>query len=486
MTWTTKLPAAGFLWLFAHEARLLWRGSILVRTRRHVLVPIIGVAVLFQSIALLVALVGLRTKLSPATLVMVANLNLVFLFCLMLSRAMTSAIDVLYTRGDVDFLLASPIPPSRVLAVRMLGVAAATASPWLLLGGALANALAAFGYWRALAVYPMIFGLALVTAALAFALVTFLVGRAGPRIARTVAHTAALTVGVAIFALGQAPRFVAPGKMAGLWHSFMPDGADANSPLWLPGRAMLGERGPLLASLAACVLVFVLALVTLDNRFASGAISAAAFAPGRRPAAKPGQFKENAFAATMLKNLRLLTRFPGLVTQTVYRSLTLVPVAVILTGHTSIGVGKQVVVPLVVFLSGQLALFFCSVIIASDQAPDLLRAAPVPAGMNKRASGAASLYATMLIMALPIMGILLREPPNLAVTVSFALAACISNLALAQNFPIPLMRAEFGKSQKGSVMGLVIGVAVSSVWALAAYAIVTPEPFAFLHAGTAY
>jgi ABC-2 type transport system permease protein len=368
----------------------------------------------------------------------------------------------------------------------MLGVAAATASPWLLLGGALANALAAFGYWRALAVYPMIFGLALVTAALAFALVTFLVGRAGPRIARTVAHTAALTVGVAIFALGQAPRFVAPGKMAGLWHSFMPDGADANSPLWLPGRAMLGERGPLLASLAACVLVFVLALVTLDNRFASGAISAAAFAPGRRPAAKPGQFKENAFAATMLKNLRLLTRFPGLVTQTVYRSLTLVPVAVILTGHTSIGVGKQVVVPLVVFLSGQLALFFCSVIIASDQAPDLLRAAPVPAGMNKRASGAASLYATMLIMALPIMGILLREPPNLAVTVSFALAACISNLALAQNFPIPLMRAEFGKSQKGSVMGLVIGVAVSSVWALAAYAIVTPEPFAFLHAGTAY
>ena len=36
---------AGFLWLFAHELRVLWRGSILVRTRKHVLAPVLVIAV---------------------------------------------------------------------------------------------------------------------------------------------------------------------------------------------------------------------------------------------------------------------------------------------------------------------------------------------------------------------------------------------------------------------------------------------------------
>jgi ABC-2 type transport system permease protein len=478
---TGLLRPASFLWLFAHEGRLLWRGSILVRTRRHVLVPIILVGVVFQAIALLIALVGTRTQVTPAVMLMVANLNLFFLFFLMLSRAMTSAIDVLYSRGDVDFLLASPIPPSLVLAVRMLGVAAATASPWLLLGGALANALTMFGRPRALAVYPMILGLGLVAAALAFALVTVLVTRVGPRAARTISHAAALMVGLVIFGMGQAPRFLPAHMMASFWRGFMPDAADANSLVWLPGRALLGQTVPLMGSLAACVLVFVGVMLSLDKRFASGAISAAAYDRGGRRRARPGDFQQSPFGATLRKNLRLLTRFPGLVTQTVYRSLTLVPVVMILTGHVNIGAGVSIVVPLLVFLAGQLALFFCSVIIASDQAPELLFTAPVPAWMGRRTSGAASFYATLMIMALPVMGIALREPQFVAVALAGIAGAAMCNLALAQNFPIPLVRAEFGKAQKGSVLGLMMGVAVSSAWALAAYVMVTPHPFAFLH-----
>jgi ABC-2 type transport system permease protein len=477
------LRPGSFLWLFAHEARLLWRGSILVRTRRHVLVPIALVGVVFQSIALLIALVATRTQTTPAVLLMVANLNLFFLFFLMLSRAMTSAIDVLYSRGDVDFLLASPIPPSRVLAVRMLGVAASTASPWLLLGGALANALVIFGRPQALAVYPMIGGLALVASALAFALVTLLVTRMGPRAARTVSHLAALLVGLLIFGLGQAPRFVPAPTMAAFWRSFMPDAADANSPVWLPGRALLGQTMPLLGSLAACVLLFVGVMLGLDRRFASGAISAAAYDRGGNRRARSGDFQQSPFGAGLRKNLRLLARFPGLATQTVYRSLTLVPVVMILTGHVSIGAGVSIVVPLLVFLAGQLALFFCSVIIASDQAPELLFTAPVPAGMGRRTSGAASFYATLMIMALPVMGIALREPQFVAVALAGIAGAAMCNLALAQNFPIPLVRPSFGKSQKGSVLGLMMGVAVSSAWALMAYVMVTPHPFAFLHVG---
>jgi ABC-2 type transport system permease protein len=471
-----------FAWLFAHEVRLLWRGSILVRTSRHVLVPIIAVGLVFQSVALAVAWEAGRAGLDQPTLVMIANLNLFFLFFLMLSRAMTATIDVLYSRGDVDFLLASPLPPARVLAVRMLGVAAATSAPWLLLGGALANALVVFGRPAALAIYPMIFGVALVAAAASFALVVLLVGRAGPRAARTISHSASLLVGVLIFVLGQAPRYVPKSDMAHLWGRFLPNAGDAGSPFWLPARAMLGQALPLAASLAACALIFLAVLLSLDKKFASGAISAAAIAAGARPGNRRGQFRRDPFAATMLKDLRLLLRFPGLLTQTVYRSLTLVPVAMILTGRVAIGAGPGIVVPLLVFLAGQLALFFGSVIIASDQCPDLSRAAPVPAGLAPRASAAAAFYATILIMALPLMGILLREGGTLPVASLGIAGAAFSNLALAQKLPIPLMRPAFGKSQKGNILGLILGVAVSSAWAGAAYVLVTPHPFGFLHA----
>jgi len=467
---------SGFLWLFAHEARLLWRDSILLRTQKHVVVPLTAVFIVFQSAALAVAWMARGERLTPSIDVMIANLNLVFLLFLMLSRAMTSAIDVLYSRGDVDFLLASPIPPSRVLAVRMLGVAGATAAPWLLLGGVLANGLCLFGDYPALAIYPVIMGLALFAAALAFAIVVVLVGWTGPRVARTLAHTLALTIGVTIFLLGQLPRYLPKGAMGNVWRSFEPSAADAHSLLWVPGRALLGQPAPLIATLGSFGLVFLAVLFGLAPKFAAGAISAAAVT-AKTGRAKKDQFGKRPLPASIAKNLRLLQRFPGLITQTVYRSLTLVPVALLLSGRVSIGAGITVVVPLIVFLAGQLSLFFGSAIIASEQAPEFFIAAPVPAGLGSRANGAAAFYAAMFVIAAPLLGLAARASPLLRVALPFAIAAAATNLALAQSYPIPLTRAEFGKSQKGTIFGLILGVAVSSIWAFAAYLVVTPELF---------
>jgi len=469
---------SGFLWLFAHEARLLWRGSILLRTRKHVVVPLVGVAIVFQAAALAIAWSAQGQKLSEPVLVMIANLNLVFLTFLMLSRAMTSAIDVLYSRGDVDFLLASPIPPSRVLAVRMFGVAGSTAAPWLLLGGVLANGMCVFGDVWALAIYPVIMGLALFAAALAFAIVVILVGWAGPRVARTLAHTLALTIGVAIFLLGQLPRYLPKGAMAHIWRSFEPSAGNAHSLLWVPGRALLGQPAPLAATLGTFLLVFLAVLFGLAPKFASGAITAAAFTPDAGHP-KKDQFGSRPLPASIAKNLILLKRFPGLITQTAYRSLTLVPVALILSGRVTIGPGIQIVVPLIVFLAGQLALFFGSAIIASEQAPEFYIAAPVQAGLAARANGAAAFYAAMIVIAVPLLALAARSSALLPVALPFTIAAAATNLALAQSYPIPLTRAEFGKSQKGTVFGLILGVAVSSAWALAAYLILTPYPFHF-------
>jgi len=467
------------LWLFSYEILLLWRGSILVRTQRHVLVPVIGVGVVFQAAGLAVAWEAGRHAFLEPILILIANLNIIFLFFLMLSRAMNAAIDVLYSRGDVDFLLVSPIPPHRVLAVRMIGVAASVAAPWVLLGGVMANGLAVFGHFRALAAYPVIAGIALVATGLAFCLTVILVTKAGARRARGLANSLALVIGVAIFALGQAPRYVPARDMLGLWHGLMPGAENASSLLWWPGRAMLGEALPLLVFTAAAIAVFGAVLALLGKSFASGAISAAAYAHGGGVPARAGNFRPAPFPAAVAKNLLLLRRFPGLVTQTVYRSLTLVPVAMILTGRVAIGVGPGVVVPLLVFLSGQVSLFFVSVIIGSEQAPDLLRSAPVAPALGGRAARVAAGCGTLAVMALPSLGFVVRDAAMLPVLLVFMAGAAFSNLALGERLPIPLLRPEFGKARTGSILGLILGVSVSSAWAFVAWLLVAPRLFWF-------
>jgi len=344
----------------------------------------------------------------------------------------------------------------------------------------MANSLAVLGHPNALALYVVIGGIAVLATAAAFSLVVMLVTRTGPATARRISHSLALVIGVVIFALGQAPRYLPKAPMLKFWRALMPDAANAASLRWLPGKAMLGQALPLAGFVLAAVLMFWLVLALLGRGFASGAISAAAYAHGGRPGARTGHFRRDPFAASMLKDLRLLLRFPGLATQTVYRSLTLVPVAMVLTGRIAIGGGPQVVVPLIVFLSGQLSLFFISVIIGSDQSPELFWSAPVATATGRRAAYAAAGYATLIIMGLPVIGLLFREAGVFPVAVTFMLGAILCNLALGQKLPIPLLRPQFGKTRTGTVLGLILGVSVSTAWAFCSWMLVTPNPLAIL------
>jgi ABC-2 type transport system permease protein len=471
--------APGFLWLLRHELHVLWRGSILVRTHRHVLFPLITVGVIFQGIALLLAGQIVRHPLPTDEMLLAANINIVLLFALMFSRAMMASIDVIYGRGDADFLLASPIPPGRVLAVRMLGVGVSIAAPWALLGGVLANALAVHGQFWALAVYPMLLAEALMVAALAFAVVTALLGRIGPAAARRAGHTLALGVGIGIFILGQMSHFLPPETLVRFWQAMLP-GPDGGGPAFLFARGLLGQGGDLAASIAFSLAVFALAWRVLAKPFAEGAITAAAYRPPGRTGAQGGKFGNTAFAALFAKDLRLLARFPGLITQVVYRSLTLVPVVFILAGKfTSYG-GMAVVPPLLVFLAGQLGLFFISVLRGTEDALELTASAPVPAYLPLRAGIATAGYAALLILAVPVLATMARAPAMLGPLLAGLSGVLLCNLMLGLRLPIPLVRAEFGKAQTGTALGLILGVSVSSLWSLLVWLIVAPNPFAWL------
>ncbi len=474
------MKPASFTWLLAHEIKLLWRNSILLRTSRHVLIPIILVGAFFQAAAFAIAGILRAQTLSLPILILIANLNLIFLGGLMLSRALSLTVDVLYSRGDADFLLASPLPPSRILAVRMLGVAASTGAPWVLLAGVMANALAAFGHPVALTGYLAVALAAILTATIAFFLVVLITARLSPATARKLSQSLALFMGLIIFAGGQAPRFMPASALKNFYLRFLPSPENITSPIWLPARAALGQTLPLAGAIIITATLFITVLFMRARQFAAGTISAAAYnAPGRG-GNSAGQFRASPFAAACLKNLRILIRFPSLITQTVYRSLTLVPAAMILSGHATIRTSPAIVIPLLVFLTGQLALFFVSVITGGDQAPDLLASSPIAARTGKQAAYTAAGYATAIIMALPIIAVLLTTPSEISVLLLGMAGAALSNLILGESYPIPLFRPAFGKTQTGTVFGLIIGVAASSLWSLAAWLLTAAHPLSFL------
>lgn len=470
------LKPTSFAWLFAHEARLLWRNSILLRTSRHVIIPLVLVGLVFQAAAILLAKILQAQSLSLPILILIANINLIFLGGLMLSRALSLTIDVLYARGDADFLLAAPIPPARILAVRMLGVAASTGAPWALLTGVMANALALYGHPVALTGYVSVGLIACLAAATAFFLVVFITARFAPATARKISQSLALFMGILIFAGGQAQHFFPGPEIRAFWQHFLPTPENLSATAWLPARALLGQPLPLCLASLLTISVFTLVLYRRAGQYAAGVIGNAAGTPQAAKTRFAPGFPSHPFAAAFRKNIRILLRFPGLLTQTVYRSLTLIPATILLTGHLSIKANPVIVVPLLVFLSGQLALFFISIITGGDQSPELLSSAPVAAATGRRAAYAAAGYATAVIMALPSIGILLRMPGHLPALLACMAGVMLSNLTLGNRYPIPLFRPAFGKTQTGTVLGLILGVAVSSLWGLAAWLLVAPNP----------
>jgi ABC-2 type transport system permease protein len=474
--------APGFPWLLRHELRVLWRGSILMRTHRHVIIPVLVVGALFQGVALVLARQVVAHPIAQSTMLLAANINIVFLFALMFSRAMTASIDVIYGRGDADFLLASPIPPGRVLAVRMLGVACSIAAPWVLLGGVLGNGLAAYGQLWGLCVYPMFFAEALLVAALAFGLVVVLLRFVSPQTTRRTGHTLALITGVGIFIIGQLPRFVPQATLGRFWASLLP-GPDGGGLAFLFARGLIGQGDALVSAVAFALAGFCIVWFCLAKPFSDGVITAAASRPRGRADAQNAKFRVSPFAASLAKDMRLLFRFPGIVTQIIYRSLTLVPVALILAGRFHMGHmgnGMAATVPLLVFLAGQLGLFFISVLAGCENIPELAASAPVPSSTPQRAALAACAYATVFILAAPAIAVLARAPGLLPPLIFGVAGVLVSNLLLGQKMPIPLVRASFGKTSTGTVMGLILGVSVSSVWSFIIWVVVAPNPLAWL------
>jgi ABC-2 type transport system permease protein len=491
-----KLAPGSTLWLVAHELRLDWRRRIQPRPGRRAALWLTAGFPLFLmlvSVPLGRALRHYQVTVEPVS-AMVACAGLAGYFTLMLSQTLGAAVDMLYERGDLDLMLASPIAPRRVLMVRCVAIAFRAFSVFGFFTVPPLVVIAWIGHPEWLAAIGVIFALALAAAGLGLLLASDLLRMLGARRTRTVAHVLAAVIGAFFFLLTQVRSILGGEQAASLSQEIAriarspdfhpPPGFD-----W-PLRAMIGEPLPLLALLAICSGLFLLATAWLGPRFAADMAQAAGAAAPRRRTAAPRAFIAGAFPATLQKELRLIARDPTLLLQVLVRVLYLLPLGFIALrnthGQDSLALAGAAAA--LTFMANQVAGSLAWITISAEEAPEVLASAPAPISLIRRAKMAAVILVVSGLLAPVLLPLIVLAPvAGLAASAGCA-AAMLSAVLLNTWWQRPAKRSEFRNRRNTSwfvtVAELGLGLLIGGATGLFA----AGQPWglfpAFLAAGT--
>ena len=201
-------------------------------------------------------------------------LGVLFVLPGIVAQAMVATTRALYAHGDLELLLASPVSLRAILAARAVAIAASAIAWFAFLLLPLANVCALAGRLHWLAMYPALAACGLFGAAVGIMLALAFFAIAGPRRARLVAQIAATVVGGA-FVLGAQGYAMLPAATRAAVTETLAAPAPAGWLDWrvliaLPARAAAGEPLALALWMLAALIVFVLVVLALGERFRSG------------------------------------------------------------------------------------------------------------------------------------------------------------------------------------------------------------------------
>jgi len=386
------------VWFARHESRLAWRDWLAMMTaggrwRTRSVAITCGIVILVMHL-LALSMVGrfaAITEPDKATLVVISGCALLS-WSLMVSQALESVTRAFYTRADLDLILSSPVAARRVFAVRMATMTASITALALLLSAPFINVLAIGGGARWLAAYGAVVALGAIAAAVALALTVVLFRAIGPRRTRLIAQIVAAVIGaafviglqvVAIMSADATVTSAALSRYAVLGSdAVLALAADADSILWWPARAILGDVGALAAVLAISLAILIVAILLVARNFADHVIAATSFAQAApQPTGSARAFRQTSPKRMLRrKEWMLLARDPWLVSQTLMQLLYLLPPALLLWRNFG-GGGETatLIVPVLVMASGQLSGGLAWLAISGEDAPDLVATAPVNA-----------------------------------------------------------------------------------------------------------
>ncbi len=476
------------LWLAGHEVRLQIRGSLLGRAGGRGLVLAIAVGIQLLGVVFASSLLRLRLRIPISDPLLSVSVVMALTGALMMAQAVQRATEVLDGQADLGWLLSSPVPPRRVLAVRLVSVAFSVVFNWLLLVAPIANGLILLGQTGAWRVYPVVASIALVATSVGFGLTFSLLRALGPRRTRSAANAAATIIGASAFLAGQSRTILSPHARDALWAAVMPvHGAAPDGVGWWPARALL-EGGWRIGGLALIgVAATALASVGLQQWFSRGALAAVTADRGSAadPLARLRPFEAGLRRALLKRDLLLLRRFPGLAGLSIYYMIYLLPAVVVLWR----GGGDQsdrALAAAPVLTAGELARLFVSACVLGDDGREMVETAPVGEGAVLRSKLAAAGIGVAAVMYVPVLGLAMVMPSAVPAMVTGLTGVVLCNLLLGLWRPAPIRRTDLRRGQKGwGGLVNVVGLFFSGAWSTATWFALRSSPWAVLPAGAA-
>ncbi|SHG22504.1 permease [Bradyrhizobium erythrophlei] len=479
--------ATALTWFARHEIRLAWREWLAMMTggRRKRTRAVIGL-VIFAAIMHLpaYAVIGrfadLRAPLDKSSLI-VMTATIFLAWALMLSQAIESVTRVFYARADLDLIMSSPARLENVFSIRIAAIALTVIAMALLFSTPFVDVLMIGGGIRWLAAYGVVVAIGLSAAAMAIAVTIGLFRLIGPSRTRLAAQILAAVIGAgfvialqiaAILSYGTLSRFAVLTSDAAA--RFAPD---ADSVVWWPARAVLGDGEALLLLLAGGLLLLGAVMAIFASRFADTAVRASASArpnhQGSRGKAFRGGSRQQALRR---KEFVLLRRDPWLVSQTLMQLLYLVPPAVMLwRSFNDSSLAIVLITPVIVMAAGQLAGGLAWLTISGEDAADLVATAPLKPSRVIRAKIEVVLIAIAVIFAPLVAALLFASPLQAVVTAAGVIVGAASATAIQLWFRVQARRSQFRRRQTSSRLATFAEAFSSIGWAAtAALALVIP------------
>ena len=467
-------PPGSSRWLLRHELRMAWYGAAVnAGGKRRMSWVSIAVWVLAWTLLHVGAFAVLR-KLGPdgpmdPRMAILATLALVAIGTFMLSSSLKASVMALFERGDLDLLLSSPLPSRSIFTVRLLGVVLACAALYLFLLGPLVHVGVALGQFRWIGVYVAIATTSTLMACLGMLLTLALVRLLGARRTRVLAQVLSAVAGALLFLLSQSFSLVSQTEGGGAAQRTLQHLAESpwlapGSPLWLPGRAALGDPLPMLGMAVLGFAAFMLTVGRTHRFFVHGVQEAAstARAIARPQGALRMRFRRSLFDTVVVKEWRLIVRDPHLISQVLLQLVYLVPLLFLILRKNdspgpAIGAGLAL-------LCSSLASSLAWIIVAAEDAPDLLQSSPAAARTIGLAKLAAVVMPPLMLVALPLLWLVVRAPLA-AVLIGFVVVGAILGAALIVKWlGRPGLRSDFKMRGKENFLCSVFEIVNTLCW----------------------
>ncbi|WP_024517769.1 hypothetical protein [Bradyrhizobium sp. Tv2a-2] len=465
-------------WFARHELKLAWREWLAMMTggrrgrKRAAAIGLVAFAALMHLPAY--AVIGRFANLQPPldkTSLIVLTSTILLAWALMLSQAIESVTRVFYARADLDLIMSSPAKLTNIFSVRIAAIAVMVTGMALLFSTPFVDVLVLNGGARWLAGFGVVVVIGSSAAAFAIAITILLFRLIGPARTRLIAQILAAIIGAgfvialqiaAILSYGTLSRFAVLTSDAAA--AFVPD---ADSLIWWPARAALGDIQPLLFLLSASLVLLGCVMAIFSPRFADTAIVASAQAITSRRGSRALAFRGGSRQqALRRKEFLLLKRDPWLISQTLMQLLYLVPPALLLWRSFSDSSAAIVLItPVVVMAAGQLSGGLAWLTISGEDAADLVATAPLSPSAVLRAKIEVVLIVIGAIFAPLIVALALASPLQAAVTACGVTIGAASATAIQLWFRVQARRSQFRRRQTSSRLATFAEAFSSIGWA---------------------